>query len=99
MRGLGRWTLTGLKWPTTGLLRHADHVVDGLLDQVVRRVGATALRGHHTRGAGEAVDDVVVQRVFALRYAGAPGSLVASLWRTRDTGAMAGAASLLEEVY
>ncbi len=45
-----------------GLLVHLDDdVVDGLLDEVIRPVGAATLRGHDTGLAVEAMNGVVVQ--------------------------------------
>ena len=50
----------------SALLRHLHHVIDCLLYQVVRHVGAAALRGHEARAALEALHRVVVERVLTL---------------------------------
>ena len=81
-----------LRW----LFSQAHHVIDRLLDQVVRGVGAATLRWHYARGALEAVQGMVVKGCVSLRDAGAPGGLVARFRGTSDTGAVAGAAGLLE---
>src|SRR5690349_24617410 len=78
--------------PAWVLLVEIDDVVDGLLDEIVRPVGAAALGRHHTRLAVEPMQRVVVERVLALRDARAPLRLVADLRRTGDAGAMAGLA-------
>ena len=81
-----------LRW----LLSQAHHVVDCLLDQVVRGVGAAALRRHYARGALEAVQCMVIEGRGPFRDAGAPSGLVARFRGAGDTGAVAGAAGLLE---
>ena len=70
------------------LLVQLDDVIDGLLDEVVRPVGAAALGRHHAGLAVEALQGVVVERLLALGNARTPGTLVAHLGSTRDSGSM-----------
>src|ERR1700722_15233089 len=80
------------------LLRHLQHVVDGLLDQLIGEVGATALGGHDPGLTLEALERMMVESRLALGDARPPGGLVPALGRTGDAGAMAGAAHLIEHL-
>src|SRR6516165_9502715 len=85
-------------WTSGALLRHLHHVIDGLLDQIVRRVGAPALGGHHPGTAREALDRVFVQGVLALSDPRCPGSFIPGTRCAADSLTVAGTAGLLEEL-
>src|SRR5437016_9274267 len=80
------------------LLRHLYHVIDGLLDEVVGRIHAAALRGHHAGFPLEALERVLVEHGLALGDARSPGGFVPRLRRAADPLSMADVARLLEEL-
>jgi hypothetical protein len=55
-----------------GLFRHADHLVDSRLHQIIRQIGATTLGGHHTGASLEALERMVIEDILALGDARSP---------------------------
>ena len=55
-----------------GLFRHADHLVDSRLHQIIRQIGATPLGGHHTGASLEALERMVIEDFLALGDARSP---------------------------
>lgn len=55
-----------------GLFRHADHMVDSRLHQIIRQIGATTLGGHHTGASLEALERMVIEDILALGDARSP---------------------------
>src|SRR5579864_791822 len=80
------------------LLRLLHHVIDRLLDQIVRQVGTAALGRHGPGAAGEAVDGVLVEQRLALGNTRSPGRLVAGARSTGDALPVTSAAGLLEQL-
>src|SRR5258705_7898091 len=74
------------------LLHALRHVVDALFDELVGKIHAAALRGHHAGLAGEALKGVLVESRFAFRHARCPGDRIPEFRRATDAEAVAGGA-------